>query len=174
MCGRFTLTWDEWRRVVDELGVDDHGAAAASYRPRFNIAPTDAHSIVTSEFERRRVRRAHCATFCITSSFGRALRMPDARSGSGARARILPLASLGSQTIFHSVRTKASAAPSICGVISSRSLGSSNTRIGNYTVLKMSKRPFHQVACKHRIVRNEMSKLTMERCHDCDSTKKLA
>jgi putative SOS response-associated peptidase YedK len=59
MCGRFTLTWDEWRRVVDELGIDDDGAAAAaSYRPRFNIAPTDEHFIVTSEFERRKVRRA--------------------------------------------------------------------------------------------------------------------
>jgi putative SOS response-associated peptidase YedK len=31
---------------------------AASYRPRFNIAPTDQHFIVTSEFERRQARRA--------------------------------------------------------------------------------------------------------------------
>jgi hypothetical protein len=23
MCGRFTLTWDDWRRVVDELRIDD-------------------------------------------------------------------------------------------------------------------------------------------------------
>jgi putative SOS response-associated peptidase YedK len=58
MCGRFTLTWDEWRRVIDALGVDDEGTAAASYRPRFNIAPTDEHFIVTSEFERRKVQRA--------------------------------------------------------------------------------------------------------------------
>ena len=58
MCGRFTLTWDEWRRVVDELGVDDGAALAASYRPRFNIAPTDEHFIVTSEYEQRKVQRA--------------------------------------------------------------------------------------------------------------------
>jgi putative SOS response-associated peptidase YedK len=58
MCGRFTLTWDEWRRVVDALGIDDEGEAAASYRPRFNIAPTDEHFIVTSEYERRKVQRA--------------------------------------------------------------------------------------------------------------------
>jgi putative SOS response-associated peptidase YedK len=58
MCGRFTLTWDEWRRVSGELGIDEGDAAAASYRPRFNIAPTDEHFIVTSEFERRMVRRA--------------------------------------------------------------------------------------------------------------------
>jgi putative SOS response-associated peptidase YedK len=58
MCGRFTLTWDEWRRVVSDLGVDDGEAMAASYRPRFNIAPTDEHFIVTSEYERRKLRRA--------------------------------------------------------------------------------------------------------------------
>ncbi len=54
MCGRFTLTWNEWRRVVDALGIEEEGTASASYRPRFNIAPTDEHFIVTSEYERRR------------------------------------------------------------------------------------------------------------------------
>src|SRR5258708_39181405 len=58
MCGRFTLTWEEWRRVAEPLRIDDDGDVAASYRPRFNIAPTDQHFIVTSEFERRRVQRA--------------------------------------------------------------------------------------------------------------------
>jgi putative SOS response-associated peptidase YedK len=58
MCGRFTLTWDEWRRVADALRIEDESDLAASYRPRFNIAPTDHHFIVASEFERRRVQRA--------------------------------------------------------------------------------------------------------------------
>jgi putative SOS response-associated peptidase YedK len=58
MGGRFTLTWDEWRRVAETLRIDDDGDVAASYRPRFNIAPTDQHFIVTAEFERRRVQRA--------------------------------------------------------------------------------------------------------------------
>jgi putative SOS response-associated peptidase YedK len=58
MCGRFTLTWDEWRRVAEAFRIDDDSDVAASYRPRFNIAPTDPHFIVTSEFERRRVQRA--------------------------------------------------------------------------------------------------------------------
>src|SRR5216684_9132866 len=57
MCGRFTLTWDEWRRVAETLRIDDDSDVAARYRPRFNIAPTDQHFIVTSEFERRRVQR---------------------------------------------------------------------------------------------------------------------
>jgi putative SOS response-associated peptidase YedK len=60
MCGRFTLTWHEWRSVVDGLGVEDEDEAAASYRPHFNIAPTDEHFIVTSEYERRKVQRARC------------------------------------------------------------------------------------------------------------------
>ncbi len=38
MCGRFTLTWEEWRQVADALGVQDERDVAASYRPRFNIA----------------------------------------------------------------------------------------------------------------------------------------
>src|SRR5229473_524625 len=58
MCGRFTLTWDEWRRVAEALRIEDDSDLAASYRPRFNIAPTDKHFIVTAEFERRRVQRA--------------------------------------------------------------------------------------------------------------------
>jgi putative SOS response-associated peptidase YedK len=58
MCGRFTLTWEKWRHVAGALGVEDEGNACADYRPRFNIAPTDQHFIVTSEFERRKVQRA--------------------------------------------------------------------------------------------------------------------
>jgi putative SOS response-associated peptidase YedK len=58
MCGRFTITWEEWRRVAETLRIDDDSDVAASYRPRFNIAPTDQHFIVTAEFERRRVQRA--------------------------------------------------------------------------------------------------------------------
>jgi putative SOS response-associated peptidase YedK len=56
--GRFTLTWDQWRRVRDRLGLSDDGGLDASYRPRWNIAPTDEHFIVTSRFERRLAQRA--------------------------------------------------------------------------------------------------------------------
>jgi putative SOS response-associated peptidase YedK len=52
MCGRFTLTWEEWRRVAEALRIDDDNDVTATYRPRFNIAPTDQHFIVTYEFER--------------------------------------------------------------------------------------------------------------------------
>ena len=52
MCGRFTLIWDEWRRVAGALSLDDEEDVAASYRPRFNVAPTDQLFVVRSEFER--------------------------------------------------------------------------------------------------------------------------
>jgi len=29
MCGRFTLTWDEWRRVAGALGLEDEEDVAA-------------------------------------------------------------------------------------------------------------------------------------------------
>lgn len=58
MCGRFTLTWEEWQQISDALSIDDERDVAGSYRPRFNIAPTDQHFIITSEFERRKARRA--------------------------------------------------------------------------------------------------------------------
>jgi len=52
------MTWDQWRRVADALGIDDQSDLAATYRPHFNRAPTDEHFIVTSEFERREARLA--------------------------------------------------------------------------------------------------------------------
>jgi putative SOS response-associated peptidase YedK len=58
MCGRFTLTWEEWRQISDALSIEGEHAVAASYRPRFNIAPTDQHFIITSEFERRKAQSA--------------------------------------------------------------------------------------------------------------------
>jgi putative SOS response-associated peptidase YedK len=58
MCGRFTLTWDPWRRVADRLGLVADAELAGGYRPRWNIAPTDEHLIVTSRFERRIAQRA--------------------------------------------------------------------------------------------------------------------
>jgi len=56
MCGRMTLTRADWDEVLLELtetlvpaGVTDIRAdegAAASYRPRYNVAPTQAHPIL--------------------------------------------------------------------------------------------------------------------------------
>src|SRR5271155_4498903 len=56
MCGRFTLTRQDRRELAEILGVNENDLR--DYRPRFNIAPTDQHFIITSEFERRKARYA--------------------------------------------------------------------------------------------------------------------
>jgi putative SOS response-associated peptidase YedK len=54
MCGRFSLTWENWQKVAGKLGLHDDGDVAACYKAQHNIAPTDSHFIVTTEYERRR------------------------------------------------------------------------------------------------------------------------
>ena len=56
MCGRFTLTRQNRRELARLLGVDEDDLR--DYRPRFNIAPTDQHFILTSKYERRAARPA--------------------------------------------------------------------------------------------------------------------
>jgi putative SOS response-associated peptidase YedK len=57
MCGRMTLSKRELAEIADELAaVLDMDAAA--YRPRYNIAPSDAHPIVRLVGGRRRVELA--------------------------------------------------------------------------------------------------------------------
>lgn len=56
MCGRFTLTRQDRRELARLLGVDEDDLR--DYRPRYNIAPTDQHFIVTSKYERRTARAA--------------------------------------------------------------------------------------------------------------------
>jgi putative SOS response-associated peptidase YedK len=58
MCGRFSLTWEEWQNVAGKLGLDAAGEVAACYKAQHNIAPTDIHFIVITEYERRRAQVA--------------------------------------------------------------------------------------------------------------------
>ncbi len=53
MCGRFTLTYADADELAAELGVA--GGFPAGYRPRYNIAPTDAHWIVRMKHEDREI-----------------------------------------------------------------------------------------------------------------------
>jgi putative SOS response-associated peptidase YedK len=53
MCGRFTLTRRDFDKMARELDAEVRPEDAASYRPRYNIAPTDAHWIVREKRERR-------------------------------------------------------------------------------------------------------------------------
>ena len=54
MCGRYRLS--RRKQVVEEYF--DTAPVEDDWNPRYNIAPTDQHFIVTSEFERRKVQRA--------------------------------------------------------------------------------------------------------------------
>jgi len=53
MCGRFGLTLDAGRELGYLLGVDE--AHLSFHRPRYNIAPTQEHFVLISEYERRKV-----------------------------------------------------------------------------------------------------------------------
>jgi len=55
MCGRFTLTRKDFRMLAHDLGATFGEDAAASYRPRYNIAPTDDHWIVRTKAEERQL-----------------------------------------------------------------------------------------------------------------------
>src|SRR5437868_1842585 len=46
MCGRMTLSKRELAEIADELAAIVDAGAAAAYRPRYNIAPTDVHVIL--------------------------------------------------------------------------------------------------------------------------------
>lgn len=56
MCGRFTLTTADYDAVADALEAEVDAAEAARYRPRFNVAPTDAcATLVPGDTKARRL-----------------------------------------------------------------------------------------------------------------------
>ena len=56
MCGRFGLTLEAGRELGYLLGVDE--ADLSFHRPRYNIAPTQEHFVLISEYERRKILSA--------------------------------------------------------------------------------------------------------------------
>ena len=53
MCGRFTITRRDGNALAAELGVASD--SFVDYRPRYNVAPTQRHFIVTVKYENREV-----------------------------------------------------------------------------------------------------------------------
>ncbi len=53
MCGRATLTNEDFEGIAAELDAEFSAADAALYRPRYNIAPSDLHWIVEHGADRR-------------------------------------------------------------------------------------------------------------------------
>ncbi len=58
MCGRFTLSRQDRVSLARELGVPLGQLPEDSYRPRYNIAPTNKHWIMRMEYEDRELLRA--------------------------------------------------------------------------------------------------------------------
>src|SRR2546430_1464351 len=56
MCGRFTMTDATLDRLSALVGASPEPEAAAGYRPRYNVAPTD-HHVVVAIIERAGERR---------------------------------------------------------------------------------------------------------------------
>lgn len=49
MCGRFTLTMPTFTELSDALGLAPDPGMEEVYRPRFNVAPTDAHFVLRAK-----------------------------------------------------------------------------------------------------------------------------
>jgi putative SOS response-associated peptidase YedK len=53
MCGRFTLTTDDYETVARALEAELPEEHASLYRPRYNVTPTDRHWVLCSQGSRR-------------------------------------------------------------------------------------------------------------------------
>lgn len=82
MCGRFTLTADDRGWLAAEFGVSEAELDELSevVIPRFNIAPTQEHWIVTARGEDRAARRATWGLVTDASRVREAARFINARS----------------------------------------------------------------------------------------------
>jgi putative SOS response-associated peptidase YedK len=59
VCGRFTLTKRDFAELAAMVEAEELPEYAALYRPRYNIAPTDAHWIVRQKREQRELLPAN-------------------------------------------------------------------------------------------------------------------
>ncbi|HUK65752.1 MAG TPA: SOS response-associated peptidase [Anaeromyxobacteraceae bacterium] len=96
MCGRFTLTASEVDEVARSLSAEVDRAEALLYRPRWNVAPTEAHFIVELECGRRVMRRARFG-FCgrggktvVNARSESAATLPLFRRAFGERRCLIP------------------------------------------------------------------------------------
>ncbi len=87
MCGRFTLTNDNFEDLAEELDAEP-AADAPAYRPRYNITPTDQHWIVRTKYERRQLLPAKWGLVNSWAADAKgAFRQINARSETAMTAR---------------------------------------------------------------------------------------
>jgi putative SOS response-associated peptidase YedK len=82
MCGRFSLTIADLAALAREWASDLDARLAEHWRPRFNVAPGQAHPILREVAGRRRLEPA---IFGLTGPRGQ--RLPNARSETAAQRR---------------------------------------------------------------------------------------
>jgi putative SOS response-associated peptidase YedK len=100
MCGRFGLTKGASRELAYLMGVDE--ADLSFHRPRYNIAPTQDHFVLTSQYEQRKVLPARWglvnrdakdnsrAAQCINATAETAASKPTFREAFQQRRCIVP------------------------------------------------------------------------------------
>ena len=84
MCGRMTLTRGDLDEVADEIEAVYRPEMAASYRPRWNVAPTDWHPIVVQDLSATRALRLFPA-FWGMSRAGSSAAVINARAETAAQ-----------------------------------------------------------------------------------------
>ena len=82
MCGRFSLTLADLAALAREWSADLDALLAERWRPRFNVAPGQAHPLLRQVAGRRRLE---LATFGLAGPRGTLL--PNARSETAAERR---------------------------------------------------------------------------------------
>ncbi len=82
MCGRFSLTLADLAALAREWSADLDALLAERWRPRFNVAPGQAHPVLREVAGRRRLEPA---TFGLAGPRGTLL--PNARSETAAERR---------------------------------------------------------------------------------------
>ena len=87
MCGRFTLTEPDVEALARRLGAEVEREHARTYRPRWNVAPTDVHWVVRMEAGRRTLTPARfgfagaAGALVINARAATAAELPTFRQG---------------------------------------------------------------------------------------------
>lgn len=83
MCGRFTLTTADLAALARAWAAEVDAALAARWRPRFNVAPGDAHPVLRA---RRGALRLEAAAFGLAGPGGRPLLNARVETAAGRPA----------------------------------------------------------------------------------------
>ena len=84
MCGRVTLTLVSYEKLCEALGLEGDATQSALYRPRYNVAPTDAHWIVRASEEEQKKKILEPARWGLLNFWAK----DDRRAAAQINARV--------------------------------------------------------------------------------------